>query len=94
MAVLNYAYLKLKMPGPKGVITVEGSFEQAYYCEQDCVGQAAVLIAPCAPDGPDHDTGRVSTKEAAEAVVVPSHPRFGEVAKTPGGSDSSVGPSI
>jgi hypothetical protein len=33
MAVPNYTYLKLKMPGPKGVITVEGSFEQAYYCE-------------------------------------------------------------
>jgi hypothetical protein len=29
MAIPNYTYLKLKMPGPKGVITVEGSFEQA-----------------------------------------------------------------
>ena len=27
MAVPNYTYLKLKMPGPKGVITIEGSFE-------------------------------------------------------------------
>ncbi|XP_066382623.1 uncharacterized protein [Miscanthus floridulus] len=24
---------KLKMPSPKGFITVEGSFKQAYYCE-------------------------------------------------------------
>ncbi|XP_066311095.1 uncharacterized protein [Miscanthus floridulus] len=32
MIVPNYTYLKLKMPGPKGVITVEGSFEQAYCC--------------------------------------------------------------
>jgi hypothetical protein len=30
MAVPNYTYLKLKMPNPKGVITVKGSFEQAY----------------------------------------------------------------
>src|SRR6185312_9628748 len=30
MAVPNYTYLKLKMPGPNGVITVSGSFEQAY----------------------------------------------------------------
>ena len=37
MAVPNYTYLKLKMPGPKGVIIVKGSFKQAYYCEQDCV---------------------------------------------------------
>jgi len=29
MVVPNYTYLKLKMPSPKGVITVEGSFEQA-----------------------------------------------------------------
>jgi hypothetical protein len=37
MIVPNYTYLKLKMLGPKGVITVEDSFEQAYYCEQDYV---------------------------------------------------------
>ena len=29
MAVPNYTYLKLKMPNPKGIITIEGSFEQA-----------------------------------------------------------------
>jgi hypothetical protein len=46
MVVPNYTYLKLKMSGPKGVITVEGIFEQAYYCEQDCVAQAAVPITP------------------------------------------------
>jgi histidinol-phosphate/aromatic aminotransferase/cobyric acid decarboxylase-like protein len=27
MAVPHYAYLALKIPGPKGVITVQGSFE-------------------------------------------------------------------
>ena len=56
MVVPNYTYLKLKMPGSKGVITVEGSFEQAYYYEQDCVTQAATLIAPCALDSSGHDT--------------------------------------
>ena len=29
MAIPNYTYLKLKMPGPKGVITVSSSFEHA-----------------------------------------------------------------
>ncbi|XP_066311102.1 uncharacterized protein [Miscanthus floridulus] len=33
MAVPNYTYLKLKMLGPNRVITIEGSFEQAYYYE-------------------------------------------------------------
>jgi len=46
MAIPNYTYLKLKMPGLKGVIIIEGSFEQAYYCEQDCIAQAATLITP------------------------------------------------
>ena len=27
MVVPNYTYMKLKMPGPKGVIAIEGSFE-------------------------------------------------------------------
>ena len=30
MAIPNYTYLKLKMPGPKGVITISSSFEHAY----------------------------------------------------------------
>ena len=37
MAVPNYTYLKMKMPGPKGVITVGSSFEHAYECDVECV---------------------------------------------------------
>jgi len=40
MAVPNYTYLKLKMPGPKGVITIGSSFEHAYECDVRCVEQA------------------------------------------------------
>ena len=29
MAIPNYTYLKLKMPGPKGVVTVSSSYEHA-----------------------------------------------------------------
>ena len=29
MVVPHYAYLKLKMPGPKGVITVNGNFQRS-----------------------------------------------------------------
>ena len=35
MAVLHYAYLKLKMPGPAGVITVNGSFTKSNQCDRD-----------------------------------------------------------
>ena len=37
MAIPNYTYLKLKMPGPKGVITVGSSFKHAYECDVKCV---------------------------------------------------------
>ena len=45
MAVPNYTYLKLKMPGPRGVITVGTSFQRAYECEVECCGHAAVVVA-------------------------------------------------
>jgi hypothetical protein len=35
MAVSHYAYLALKMPGPKGVITVKGSFEVSDTCDKE-----------------------------------------------------------
>jgi hypothetical protein len=35
IAVPNYIYLKLKMPGPNRVITVSGSFELAYACDRE-----------------------------------------------------------
>src|SRR4051812_4773191 len=35
MAVLHYAFLKLKMPGPAGVITVNGSFIKSDQCDCD-----------------------------------------------------------
>ena len=40
MAVPNYTYLKLKMPGPKGVITIGSLFEHAYECDVECVEHA------------------------------------------------------
>ena len=45
MAVPNYTYLKLKMPGPRGVITVGTSFQRAYECEVECCGHAAAVVA-------------------------------------------------
>src|SRR3954462_3335769 len=35
MAVQHYAYLKLKMPGSAGVITVNGSFTKSDQCDRD-----------------------------------------------------------
>jgi hypothetical protein len=35
MAVPHYAYLTLKIPGPKGTIIVQGSFEVANTCDRE-----------------------------------------------------------
>ena len=35
MAVPHYAYLKLKMPGPTGTITIHGSFKHSDYCDKE-----------------------------------------------------------
>jgi hypothetical protein len=35
MAVSQYTYLVLKMPGPRGIITVKGSFELLDLCDKD-----------------------------------------------------------
>jgi hypothetical protein len=38
-----YAYLKLKMSGPNGVITVGPTYRHAYECNVECVEYAEVL---------------------------------------------------
>ncbi|XP_066318715.1 uncharacterized protein [Miscanthus floridulus] len=45
MAIPNYTYLKLKIPGPHGVITIGTSFQQAYECEVECCDHATAIIA-------------------------------------------------
>ncbi|XP_066334225.1 uncharacterized protein [Miscanthus floridulus] len=45
MAVPNYTYLKLKMTGPHGVITIDTSFQHAYECEVECCEHASAIIA-------------------------------------------------
>ncbi|XP_066381346.1 uncharacterized protein [Miscanthus floridulus] len=45
MAVPNYTYLKLKMLGPRGVITIGTSFQRAYECEVKCCGHASAVVA-------------------------------------------------
>ena len=44
MAILNYTYLKLKMPRPAGVITVGPTYRHAYECNVECVEYVEALI--------------------------------------------------
>jgi hypothetical protein len=43
MTVPNYIYLKMKMPGPKGVITVGSSIQHAFDCDVECMEHAEAL---------------------------------------------------
>jgi hypothetical protein len=43
MAVPNYTYLKMKMPGPKGVITVGSSIKHTFDCDVECMEHAEAL---------------------------------------------------
>ncbi|XP_066316073.1 uncharacterized protein [Miscanthus floridulus] len=43
MAVPNYTYLKLKMPGPNGVIMIKSTYEHAYDYDVECIKYAKAL---------------------------------------------------
>jgi hypothetical protein len=51
MAVPNYAYLKMKMPRPKGVITVGSSIEHAFDCDVECVEHRGTCVVRGPVDG-------------------------------------------
>jgi hypothetical protein len=83
MAVPNNTYLKLKMLGPKGVITVRPSYEHTYECDVECVkhGEAILESAALATnlDGlakeiPDPKRHTGSFKPAEDVKLVPLDP--------------------
>ena len=45
MAITSYTYLKLKMLGPRRVITIGTSFQRAYECKVECYEHAMVIVA-------------------------------------------------
>jgi hypothetical protein len=79
MVVPNYTYLKLKMPGPNGVITVGSTYRHTYECDVECVeyaeaiAESEALIADLeclskeAPDVKRH-AGNFELAEAVKSV--------------------------
>jgi hypothetical protein len=75
MAVPNYTYLKMKMSGPKGVITVGSSIEHTVDYDVECVEDAEALaldemlvadMEKLANEGPDSSAKHTGSFEAAE----------------------------
>ena len=44
MAVPHYAYLKMKLPGPKGLITITGDYRKSLDCARDGAKLAESLV--------------------------------------------------
>jgi hypothetical protein len=44
MAVPHYAYLKMKLPGPRGVITISGCFKKSLACARESSQLAEALV--------------------------------------------------
>jgi hypothetical protein len=44
MAIPNYTYLKLKMPGTNGVIAVRTTYQHAYKCDVECCEYTEAII--------------------------------------------------
>ena len=88
MVVPNYTYLKLKLPGPDGVITVNGSFEQVYVSSSKYfdlattaansaeLGQLRATTAECHPDPgkPSQASAFISTDETKSVTVDDADP--------------------
>jgi hypothetical protein len=79
MVVPNYTYLKLKIPGPNGTITVGSTYRHAYECDMECVeyaeaiteSEALIADLDClskeAPDAKRH-TDNFEPAEAVKSV--------------------------
>ena len=88
MVVPNYTYLRLKMPGPNGVITVGSTFSHAYTCDHEHYELATTVInsaklprlressTPAAPDSnkPTSSTAFHPLKETKAVGIDPTDP--------------------
>jgi hypothetical protein len=97
MAIPNYTYLKLKMSGPKGIITVGSTYRHAYECDVECVeyaeaiaeSEALITDLDClskeAPDAKRH-AGNFEPAEAVKSVS----PSLSTLATTPTSKSGSA----
>jgi hypothetical protein len=80
MAVPHYTYLVLKMPGPRGIITIKGSFEVSDLCDREFhkMAQNFGMIANYAEKAKNTTTEGVKLLEGRVADPEMKKPRVGE----------------
>jgi hypothetical protein len=83
MAIPNYTYLKLKMQGPNGVITIRTTYQHAYECDIECYEfveaiiefeALAINLEECLGDIPDPSSPLVPSNLLRESRRYPSIP--------------------
>ncbi|XP_066323414.1 uncharacterized protein [Miscanthus floridulus] len=88
MVVPNYTYLKLKMSGPNGIITVDSTFSHTFMCDHEHFELATVVInlsvlpqlgessTPIVPDSnkPTPSIGFHPLKETKVVGIDPTNP--------------------
>jgi hypothetical protein len=87
MVVPNYTYLKLKMLGPNGVITVRPSYEHTYECDVECVEHGEAILesvtlaanldglANETPDPKHHASNFEPTEDVKLVPLDPTNPK-------------------
>jgi hypothetical protein len=91
MAVPHYTYLVLKMPGPKGIIIVKGSFELSDLCDKE-FHKMAQNFGMIANYGEPKDKTKSSTTAAVQQLK--EHTTEPEVKKSrvqPSEQDKPIG---
>jgi hypothetical protein len=78
MAVPHYTYLVLKMLGPKGIITVKGSFKVSGLCDKE-IHKMVQNFGMIANYGEPKDKAKSATTGAAE--LLEGHPAEPEAKK-------------
>jgi hypothetical protein len=73
MAVPHYTYLVLKMPGPKGIIIVKGSFELSDLCDKE-FHKMAQNIGMIANYGEPKDKAKTTTRAEKLLEEHPAEP--------------------
>ena len=68
-AVPHYAYLKLKMPGPRGVITVNGNTERSLRTEEHTAALAAEVQSSLSRQFSSPATKRPDTVKHARSIL-------------------------
>jgi len=83
IAIPNYTYLKLKMLGPRGVITVGTSFQRTYECEVECCEHAVAMREEIVKEEPNPKrlAGSFEPVEGAKEVLIDPSGSKGKVVR-------------